>query len=54
VDLDIRRISDLTDQDMDMLLTRGLDPYPIRDKVGTDLDIKSHPQVIYWISKLNH
>jgi hypothetical protein len=37
-----------------IFLTCGLDPYPIRDEVGMDLDIKSHPQVIRWISEINH
>jgi hypothetical protein len=35
-------------------LTHGLDPYPIQNKVGMDLDIKSHLRVIRWISEINH
>jgi hypothetical protein len=46
VDLDIRRISDPTDQDMDMFFDPRVRQYPIRDKVGMDLDIKHHPRVI--------
>jgi hypothetical protein len=37
-----------------VFLTHGLDPYLTRDKVGMDLDIKSHPWVIRWISEINH
>jgi hypothetical protein len=37
-----------------MFFDPGLDPYPIRDKVGMSLDIKSHPRVIRWISEINH
>jgi hypothetical protein len=38
---------------MDMFLTHELDLYPIRGKVGMDLDIKPHPRVIRWISEIN-
>ena len=36
-----------------VFLTRGLNPYPIRGKVGMDLDIKPHPRVTRWISEIN-